>query len=292
MMKKLLILAVLLPITLGLAACSDPNQKRIEALTSIIERNISTLENQIRSKELRNIKILDQYVQKARQIKPEHRELIDILAVDATSENPNFKQFKERFQKVGGLKSKEEKVAELTSLSNATDPQIYNEMLVDTINVIADLTDGQLPKLESSGRGSEAGPGAHLVGNPAYGQWQSRNGQSFWVWYGAYRMFGDLWGRPYYYHSWYYNRPWSYYHDYGRGIYGGRSINRQYDSLRQSNDRQIKQYGQRTGRNPSSYAKRTNSRFTPSNATTRAQSSAFSASHRSGSRSGGRFGGK
>jgi len=292
MMKKLLILAVLLPMTLGLVACSDPNQKRIEALTSIIEENIRTLESKIKSKDLRNIKILDQYIQKAHQIKPEHKELIDILTIDATVENPNFKQFKERFQKASSLNSKEEKVAELTSLSNATDSEIYNEMLIDTINVIADLTDGQLPKLESSSSGSKTKPGSHLVGNPAYGSWGTQNGQSFWVWYGQYRLFSDLFFGPHYYHSWYYNRPWSYYHDYGRGIYGGRNINRQYDSLRQTNDRQLKQYGKRTGRNPSSYAKRANSRFIPSSSTTRAKSSAYSTSYRNSSRSGGIFSGK
>ena len=36
--------------------------------------------------------------------------------------------------------------------------------------------------------------GMAFVGNPRYGQWQTNGGNSFWMWYGAYRLFGDLFG--------------------------------------------------------------------------------------------------
>ena len=45
--------------------------------------------------------------------------------------------------------------------------------------------------------------GLAFVGNPRYGEWRTDDrGTSFWMWYGAYRMFGDLFGvrgSPYYY---------------------------------------------------------------------------------------------
>jgi hypothetical protein len=45
--------------------------------------------------------------------------------------------------------------------------------------------------------------GLAFVGNPMYGRWQTDGGgTSFWAWYGAYRLFGDLLGvggQPYYY---------------------------------------------------------------------------------------------
>jgi len=45
--------------------------------------------------------------------------------------------------------------------------------------------------------------GMAFVGNPRYGQWQTDDrGTSFWAWYGAYRLFGDLLGargQPYSY---------------------------------------------------------------------------------------------
>lgn len=38
-------------------------------------------------------------------------------------------------------------------------------------------------------------PGYAYVGNPRYGQWEQRNGQSFWVFYGQYALMRDLlWG--------------------------------------------------------------------------------------------------
>ncbi|MEQ8768786.1 MAG: hypothetical protein RL885_33075 [Planctomycetota bacterium] len=40
-----------------------------------------------------------------------------------------------------------------------------------------------------------APPGYNYVGNPHYGRWESRNGSSFWVFYGQYRLMNDLfWG--------------------------------------------------------------------------------------------------
>ena len=45
--------------------------------------------------------------------------------------------------------------------------------------------------------------GLAFVGNPQYGRWQTDDrGTSFWAWYGAYRLFGDLLGargQPYSY---------------------------------------------------------------------------------------------
>ncbi|MCA9558126.1 MAG: hypothetical protein H6704_21700 [Myxococcales bacterium] len=42
-------------------------------------------------------------------------------------------------------------------------------------------------------------PGYTYVGNPRYGRWETRNGRSFWVFYGQYALMRDLlWGRGYY----------------------------------------------------------------------------------------------
>ena len=127
-------------------------------------------------------------------------------------------------------------------------------------------------------------------------QWQNSSGGSFWVWYGQYRLLSDLiWGRPYYYSSWHYNRPWSYYNDYGRNIYSSNKQRSQYKNVHAQNDRQVKQYGARTGRNHSAYSNnRTNKNFKPSSASKSASTrsrSVYSSSHRSSSRSRGRFGG-
>lgn len=59
-------------------------------------------------------------------------------------------------------------------------------------------------------------PGMSYVGNSHYGQWQQNsNGQSFWVWYGAYRMFDDIMGN-----NRYSNNSYNSYRDYNNRNYG------------------------------------------------------------------------
>ena len=69
-----------------------------------------------------------------------------------------------------------------------------------------------------------APPGYAYVGNKRYGYWQERNGQSFWVFYGRYALFRDLfWGSSYYRPV--YRRNWSSYRTSmrsGRAYYGPR----------------------------------------------------------------------
>lgn len=275
---------------LGLNGCDDYTAKRQEALRQIVSDNFVSLETQIREHKLPNIKILREYLVRARDLKPQYTELIDGLAIEIGLENPHLESLRNRFSSIGSIVDVDDRLAELTALAYATTPEIYNESLIDTINTLADLTEGVLRKVQAS---DNQPAGSRLIGNPAYGEWQNRNGQNIWIWYGRYRLFGDLFFRPqqYKYHSWYYERPWSYYHDYGRDIYGSKQNSNDYERLRQQEDAQINQYGQRTGRHPSSYARRINGVFRPSHSTTVAKSSPYVASMRN-DRSTGRFGGK
>ncbi|NRA64929.1 MAG: hypothetical protein HRU19_10635 [Pseudobacteriovorax sp.] len=62
------------------------------------------------------------------------------------------------------------------------------------MTILSKLDNGELQ--DSSGP-----PGYNYVGNPQYGRWVQRDGLSFWEFYGAYRLFGDLiggFGRPIY----------------------------------------------------------------------------------------------
>jgi hypothetical protein len=101
-------------------------------------------------------------------------------------------------------------------------------MLADPINVLADMSDGKLPRVDALSKEAEekidgvsgSGAGAQLVGNPHYGSWQSNSsGNSFWGWYGQYAFLSSMMGRPIFYDRWSSNRGYSYYHDYGRSTY-------------------------------------------------------------------------
>ncbi|MFT6072590.1 MAG: hypothetical protein ACJARD_001682 [Alphaproteobacteria bacterium] len=293
LLKRIHLYVTICVLSIFLSGCGDSAQDKVDRLKPIIEKNFQILDDKIKSKTLRNVQILDQYARQAQEIEPELSDLINILAVDATIENPNLKTFKERFKNLDSLQTSKEKAIELMALQNATTPDIYNETLLDTINVLAGLTGGKLPAFDSDSKQTSQTAGTYLVGNPSYGHWGSSGGSSIWTWYAGYRMFGVLSGNQHYYHRWYHNRPWSYYHDHGRSMYGGTRTNQQYTQMRTQNDRAIKQYGQRTGRHSSAYAKKTNTRFTPSSVTKRTQSSSYVASQRRGSsRSRGSFGGK
>lgn len=270
--------------------CTDYAAKRDRALREIVIDNFKNLEAQITAKKLSNLKTLEDYVTRARDLKPQYTELIDGLAIETGLESPHLVSLRKRFASVSNIGDKEDRLAELTAIAHATTPAIYNESFIDTLNTLSDLTDGELSKVQAS---DNQPAGSRLIGNPAYGEWQNRNGQNIWIWYGRYRLFGDLFFRPqqYQYHSWYYERPWSYYHDYGRDIYGSMRTDDTYERLRQQEDAQLKQYGSRTGRHPSSYARRTNGSFRPSKVATVAKSSPYVASMRT-DRSTGRFGGK
>ena len=92
---------------------------------------------------------------------------------------------------------------ELTSLAAAADPTEFNRALGDPLNVLADLSDGALPRVDAvsasasraANGASDFGPGSQLVGNPNYGQWRTESsGTSFWVWYGQFALMRDLLG--------------------------------------------------------------------------------------------------
>ena len=121
------------------------------------------------------------------------------------------------------------RMQEANAIVNAAKADDYNYALTDVVNVLADMSDGSLPRVEapakqqslSTNQAQDMGTGSQLIGNPAYGQWTNHGGASIWEWYGMYAMFRDLTGgRSYNYGYWDRNRDWSYYSDIGRNRYG------------------------------------------------------------------------
>ncbi len=122
---------------------------------------------------------------------------------------------------------------ELLNIYQAADTTLYSDALSDPLNVLADMSDGQLPRInalskaqsQQANNAQDFGTGEQLIGNPNYGHWQTgSNGMSFWAWYGMYSMMGDLFGRRTYYNDWGgRSRNYSYYNDYGRTRYSSPS---------------------------------------------------------------------
>ena len=153
-------------------------------------------------------------------------------------------------------------LVESESLLRAMAIPAYNSALTDTVNALADISNGTLPRVSSMSKAEEAlvndasdyGAGSQLVGNPAYGQWnQSSGGTSFWAWYGMYSMFSNLTGggRSILYNDWDRHRPYSHYQDRGVHQYGSQKSRQRASSYQKSN---TKSY-QSSSRKGSTYAK-------------------------------------
>ncbi len=122
----------------------------------------------------------------------------------------------------------QERYLELKSLSEASNVAVFSDALSDPVNVLADMSGGQLPRVNAVSMSAEQAQGVdgsqvgkQLVGNPSYGSWRSdSSGRSFWEWYGMYALFSNFMpSRRYHYDSWSSRRGYSYYNDVGRSSF-------------------------------------------------------------------------
>ncbi|MCJ8319073.1 MAG: hypothetical protein MJK12_05540 [Colwellia sp.] len=223
-------------VLLLLSACSDPLKEQINKQLPISEQRVQELANALDNNQVRNANLINQYAEKVTVKKPSLSALVAEFKKDATSQGPMFKALEDRLNTVKNQPSmfanNQAIYDELLNIYQAADPILYSDALSDPLNVLADMSDGELPRVNSlsksqSQRANNAqdfGTGEQLIGNPSYGHWQTgSNGMSFWAWYGMYSMMGDLFGRRTYYNDWGRSRNYSYYNDYGRTRYSSPS---------------------------------------------------------------------
>ncbi len=243
----LLLASVLVFVT----GCSDPEYDNASQLLEKAGKDISRLETLLKADEARgyksttpfelpNIKYLKEYAHILKQSDPDLSNLIATLEAEGTVRGGSFTFLRKRLTNAqntfanDGKKSRiavSDVASEAASVSGAADPTVFNDSLVDVINVLADMSKGKLPKLKfAKTEDQNMPPSQHLVGNPTYGYWSNSGGSSFWQWYGQYRLFSDIagWGTGYQFNRdrWYRNRSASYYGDVGRHYYGTDRNNR------------------------------------------------------------------
>ncbi len=217
----------------GPPTSSKQAEEKLPERISAANKSMQKLKSALNSGLVRNAIILKEYAKILNSQKPELRSLINNLSRDASSEGALFKNLDNRLsvlQKEPELfETKLAQYQEANSIVDAAQPEIFNLALIDVVNVLADMSQGSLPRIESqskreslaANRSEDMGAGSQLIGNPSYGQWQNSGGTSVWAWYGMYAMFRDLTGgRSYGYNQWNRNRDWSYYNDVGRSRNG------------------------------------------------------------------------
>ena len=223
-------------VLLLLSACSDPLKGQINLQVPISEQRVKQLGDALDNNQVRNATLIKQYAEKVVRKKPSLTALVDEFRIDATSKGRMFKALEDRLNTVktqpNMFASNQAIYDELINIYKAADPLLYSDALSDPLNVLADMSDGELPRVnalskaqsKSANNAQDFGTGEQLIGNPSYGNWQTgSNGMSFWAWYGMYSMMGDLSGRRTSYNDWGRSRNYSYYNDYGRTRYSSPS---------------------------------------------------------------------
>ncbi len=226
----------LIAILLFMAGCTSKEeqlQKTVEQQAAATTEALQQLEKNITDGKIRNTAILTQYADMLAKEKPELAPLAQVIASDATLTGPLYSGLVNRLHEAKtnatAFPTPYEQLEELQSISEGAKASLFNDALSDPINVLADLSNDSLARINAISRESEIaangadsqGPGSQMVGNPNYGNWQTNSsGTSFWAWYGMYSMFSNVmdYDRPRY-SRWGRKRGYSYYSDYGRSRY-------------------------------------------------------------------------
>ena len=250
-------LLLLLCATFLLSGCGDERPELLQRNIQSAEYLLGNLGQSIENNNIRNAMLLREYARILSEDKPDLNPLLKELSRDATTKGPLFqgllqryKTLKEQPQVLGDI---EAQLFESETLISASDPALFNDALSDPLNVIADMSDGKLARVNAisqaqslSANGAESnGAGSQLVGNPGYGSWQTNSsGMSFWHWYGMYSMFSMLSPNRIQYDRWSSRRDYSYYNDVGRNRYTSPSQMKGQDNLAKKTK---KQFGNRKG---------------------------------------------
>ena len=301
---------LLAPLTFSLLAsvflfgCGDPVKEQIEQQRPITMKRVALLADALENGQVRNANLIKKYADIVIKNKPSLAPLIDEFRKDATIQGPMFKALQERVLVTKNqpqmFSSSQALYDELLNIYQAADPVLYSDALSDPLNVLADMSDGQLPRVNALSKGQsqrannsqDFGTGEQLIGNPSYGHWQTgSSGTSFWAWYGMYSMMGNVFGRNVSYNSWGRGRNYSYYNDYGRTRYSSPSQLKKQNQLDTRTKKSFKSRGQKYA---SPYSKNRTGSSSLSGKSKTAQTSAnrFKSNYAKGSTSKSRYGKK
>lgn len=261
---RLICLLFALQLLAGCESKLEQTQATVNQQVLVAQSSIDNLGAALDQGSLRNAKLLKEYARMLEQSKPEMATIANLIAEDGTKQGPLYQSLNSRL-----LEAKNQSVTlenatsildDLTRIQEAAQFSLFSDALTDPINVLADMSDGMLPRIGAMSRaaesqlgGDDTGAGSQLVGNPNYGNWQTQsNGTSFWQWYGMYRLLGDL-TSPIGYSRWSQHRRYSYYSDYGRSRYTSPAQVKQQSAVETKTRKSFQKKGQKFA---SPYAKK------------------------------------
>ncbi len=276
---KLIVLFSFAFILLGCESKEEQMQKALKQQITSAELDLADLGKALDQGHIRNAKILNQYGDLLKKQKPELTQIADLISLDSTREGPLFKSLVTRLNEIKAekatLNSANSLFDRLSSLKEAASLSLFGDALTDPINVLADMSDGDLARIgaisktaeNAANKGQDYGRGSQLIGNPQYGNWQTNSsGMSFWEWYGMYALISNI-SSPIYYDGWSRSRRYSYYNDYGRSRYTSKKQYKAQKNIetktRQSYKRQGKQFSSPYAKKRSGASSLSRSSYTP-----------------------------
>ncbi|MBW8183160.1 hypothetical protein [Shewanella nanhaiensis] len=293
-MAAMLIRVLTLTLLMTLVGCGDDRPDQIAKYQQLAGQRIDSLGQMLDNGQIRNATLLKQYTGILAKQQPDMAPLFNELAKDATQQGPMFTSLVRRYQELSDANNYvdlDQQLAEAENIYQAADPSLFNDMLSDPLNVVADMSNGALARVNSISREAAAlangaedfGAGSQLVGNPGYGSWQTgSNGMSFWAWYGMYSMFSNVMRGPIGYDRWSSRRNYSYYNDVGRYRY---TSPKQARAQNKTFERTKKQFSSQGKKFDSPYAKsRSGSTSLSRQSTSTPKASSTGSSSKSGSK--------
>jgi len=277
----------LLLLSAFISGCSNRFEEQLSVAHKETTGSLNQLKSQLDGGKITNALLINKYADTIIQLKPDYVDVATLLKNEATSKGNAYTALSKRLANVSLKPTNEDSarmgLEELRLITTAADTYEFNNTLADVVNTLASLSDGQLAVINvpESQRANAQQTNA-MVGNPAYGNWkQNSSGQSFWVWYGMYSMFNNVFGMNRYSYGAWSSRPhYSYYGNYGRNRWGSnRDVNRNYHLSQRNPSR----YNQPSAATKSRYS--TSSSRSSSYRSGSSKSSSRSSSYGSSSRS-------
>lgn len=250
---------------IGCESKEEQAQKSVQLEINSTELEIASLRKALDNNYIRNAKLLKEYDSYVQNNLPKISQISSLVAQDATTQGPLFQGLTTRLNDIKNepvtLDNAYIQLDRLAKIKEAAKLSIFGDALTDPLNVIADMSEGNLARVgaiskqaeDAANQGENFGSGSQMIGNPNYGNWQTNSsGISFWQWYGMYRMFGDVVGGVSY-DRWSRKRRYSYYNDYGRSRYTSKN---QYKTQQKIETRTKQSYKRQGKQFTSPYAKK------------------------------------
>ncbi len=272
-------LIFVVPLALFFVGCDSTKNDQLTSLYAQDSGALEGLGEVLTLQKLPNSIILKEYAQWIAANRPEFSGIANALVSESSADGQLFSSLKNRLEKAKNTEafsSWQLQYQELQALSVALNPAEFNRALMDPINVLADLSQGKLPRISSgaslgepdahtdTGDASKPAVAKDLVGNANYGSWaQDASGNTFWEWYGKYALFSQAMnGARFLFQDWAGGRGSNYYRDRGRDIFTSPDARQRQEQVIDQKRQQSHQSGQ-PFRSPfkSEYSKKTSSSY-------------------------------